>query len=40
MKRLVIIADNCSGQNKNFCVIKFCTWLVEAGWAGEVVLLF
>ena len=40
VKRLVIIMDNCSGQNKNFCAVKFCTWLVEAGWAGEVILLF
>ena len=40
VKRLVINTDNCSGQNKNFCVLKFCVWLVEAGWAGEVVLHF
>ena len=40
LKRLVIIADNCSGQNKNNCVIKYCCWLVEAGWCGEVVLVF
>ena len=40
LKRLVIIADNCSGQNKNNCVIKYCCWLVEAGWCGEVVLFF
>ena len=40
MKRIVIIADNCSAQNKIFCMMKFCTWLVEANWAGEVVLFF
>lgn len=40
VKRLVIIADNCPGQNKNFCVLHFCAWLVEAGWAREVVLHF
>ena len=40
MKHLVVIADNCPGQNKNFCVLKFCCWLVEAGWAGEVTLIF
>ena len=38
--RLVVIADNCAGQNKNNCVIKYCCWLVEAGWCGEVVLFF
>ena len=40
LKRLVIIADNCSGQNKNNCVLKLCCWLVEAGWCGTVVLMF
>ena len=40
VKKLVIIADNCPSQNKNFCVLKFCCWVVEAGWAGEVELLF
>ena len=40
VKRLVIIADNCPGQNKNNCVFKFCCWLVEAGWAKEVVMMF
>ena len=40
VKHLVIIADNCPGHNKNFCVVKLCAWLVEAGWAKEVTLLF
>ena len=40
VKHLVIIADNCTGQNKNFCVLKFCCCLVEDGWAGEVTLIF
>ena len=39
-KRLVIIADNYSGQNKNNCVFKFCCWLVDAGWAKEVKMMF
>ena len=37
VKRLVIIADNYPVK-KN--VLKFCAWLVEAIWAGEVVLFF
>ena len=40
VKRIVIIADNYSAQNKNFCMMKFCTWLVEANWSGKVVLFF
>ena len=40
MKRLVIIADNCPAQNKNFYIVRFCAWIVEAGWAEEVVLFF
>jgi len=37
---LVIAADNCSGQNKNKAMIRFCMWLVEAGYAKKVTLLF
>ena len=33
MKRIAIIADNCSGQNKNCCFSKIFMWLVEACWA-------
>ena len=40
VKHLVIVADNFPGQNKNFCVLKFCCWLVGAGWAGKVTLIF
>ena len=40
MKCLLIVANNCSGQNKNNCVIKLCVWFVEASWCGEVVLMF
>ena len=40
LKELVIIADNCAGQNKNNCVIQYLCWLVEAGWCGSVVLFF
>ena len=37
---LVIAADNCSGQNKNKAMISFCLWLVEAGHAKKVTLMF
>jgi len=37
---LVLIADNCSAQNKNFCVLKFLMCLVEAGHAQKVTLIF
>jgi hypothetical protein len=40
LKHLVIAADNCSAQNKNKAMIKFCMWLVEAGWVEEVTLMF
>ena len=32
---LVLGADNCSGQNKNKAMLKFCMWLVEAGFVGK-----
>ena len=31
LKHLAVTADNCSEQNKNKAMLKFCTWLVEAG---------
>ena len=40
LKHLAIGADNCSGQNKNKAVIKFCCWLVEANYVTKVTLLF
>ena len=40
LKHLVLAADNCAGQNKNKAMIKFCQWLVEAGWVRKVTLLF
>ena len=40
LKRLVVGADNCSGQNKNKAMIKFCCWLVEADWVKKVTFLF
>ena len=40
LHHLVIGADNCTGQNKNKAMIKFCTWLVEAGYVEKVTLLF
>ena len=40
LKHLVIAADNCSGQNKNKVMIKFCMWLVEIEYCEKVTLLF
>ena len=37
---LVLAADNCSGQNKNKAMIKFCMWLREAGYVKKVTILF
>ena len=37
---LVLIADNCAGQNKNKTMIKFIQWLVEAGFVKQATLLF
>lgn len=38
--QLVVACDNCSAQNKNKGVIKFCMWLVDAGYVKKVTLLF
>ena len=40
INHLVLAANNCSGQNKNKAMIKFCMWLVEVGYAEKVTLLF
>ena len=40
VKHLVLIADNCPGQNKNNTVIKYFQWLVEAGCTLKATLLF
>ena len=40
LKHLVIGADNCTGQNKNKAMIKFCMWLHESGYIDKVTLLF
>ena len=40
VKKLVIIADNCTGQNKNRTVLKYLIWLHEVGCADEVELIF
>jgi hypothetical protein len=37
---LTIIADNCSGQNKNNTVLRLPLWLVERGFLREVTILF
>ena len=40
LDHLVLGADNCSGQNKNKAMLKYCMWLVEAGFVKKVTLLF
>jgi len=37
---LALLCDNCAGQNKNRCVMKFAMWLVEAGFIAKVSLVF
>ena len=37
---LALLCDNCAGQNKNRCVMKFAMWLVEAGFIRMVSLVF
>ena len=39
-KHLVLVCDNCPGQNKNRMVIRFIVWLVEKGYFQTVSLLF
>ena len=40
LKHLALAAVNCSRQNKNKTMIKFCAWLVESRWVKKVILLF
>lgn len=37
---LVILADNCGGQNKNKVIIRLAMWLVEAGIFPKVIIHF
>ena len=37
---LVYGCNNCPGQNKNSCVLKYCAWLVKSGYATKVLLIF
>ena len=37
---LVIVVDNCGGQNKNKCILRYLIWLVEAGFIDHVKLIF
>ena len=37
---LVIVFDNCSGQNKNNTVLKLMCWLVEVGYFKKVQFVF
>ncbi len=39
-KRLSIIMDNCSGQNKNKHVLRLALWLVELGYFQHVEFIF
>ena len=37
---LVLVADNCTGQNKNRMVMRFVVWLVEKKFFAKVSLIF
>ena len=37
---LILVFDNCSGQNKNNMVLKMLVWLVEVGYFKKVELIF
>ena len=37
---LVLVCDNCAGQNKNRMVVQFAVWLHETGMYNQVSLLF
>lgn len=37
---LVLVCDNCGGQNKNRMVIRYCVWLLETKSFSKVSLLF
>ena len=37
---MYVIADNCTGQNKNQTVIHFLLWLMESGYFKKVCLSF
>ena len=39
-KRLVIHADNCSGQNKNNAMIQYLTWRVMCGFHDQIKYCF
>ena len=39
-KRLTLIFDNCSGQNKNNMVLRLGLWLLDMGIYEEVEVLF
>jgi len=39
-KRLVIHADNCSGQNKNNAMIQYLTWRVMSGFHDQIKYCF
>ena len=37
---IIIVTDNCGGQNKNKTIVRFCNWIHECGVAKKVTLLF
>ena len=39
-KRLVIHADNCSGQNKNNLMVAYLTWCVIMGYHDQITYSF
>ena len=30
VKKAILLSDSCGGQNKNLCVVMFCTWLSKS----------
>ena len=40
VKKLIIISDNCPGQNKNFFIVMFHLYLVHCGLFNEIIHMF
>lgn len=39
-QKIIIHCDNCTGQNKNNCMIKYLCWMVMKGYSQEIQLKF
>ena len=39
-RKIVFHCDNCTGQNKNNCMLKMLCWLVQMDYANEIYLKF